>query len=170
MEHIGNSIREMQALYNLSMSEERLLVRAAKLLEDKLRNPKDFRALVNPNAVRMAAKSYFTLTHAGKEHEVFSIMFLDNQNRLITIVDNAIGTIDEASVHSREVVKQALQHNAAAVILTHNHPSGAAEPSRADRCITERLTNALELIGVRLLDHIIIGHMDSFSFAEAGLI
>ena len=104
------------------------------------------------------------------EHEVFSILFLDNRHRVISFDQMFIGTIDGASVHPREVVKRALQHNAAAVILAHNHPSGIPEPSRADISLTRRLTDALALIDVRVLDHIVVGGVETASFAERGLI
>lgn len=102
-------------------------------------------------------------------YEVFGCLFLDNRNRLICIEYLFRGTIDGASVHPREVVKAALQHNAAGIILFHNHPSGVAEPSQADEFITRRLKKALGLIDVRVLDHLIIGEQ-TYSFAEAGLL
>ena len=100
--------------------------------------------------------------------EVFAVLFLDNQHRVLAFERLFFGTINQAAVHPREVVKAVLRHNAAAVILAHNHPSGVAEPSSADRDITLRLRDALNLIDVRMLDHIIIGS-DSVSLAEMGL-
>lgn len=100
-------------------------------------------------------------------HEVFACLYLDNRHRVIRFEELFRGTIDGASVHPREVVKAALQHNAAAVILAHNHPSGVAEPSTADRHITERLKSALQLVDIRLLDHLVVGD-DCVSFAERG--
>ena len=98
-------------------------------------------------------------------------MFLDNRHRVIAFEELFTGTIDGTSVHPREVVRTALFHNAAAVILAHNHPSGVAEPSQADEQITRRLKDALALVDVRTLDHIIIGDGDSsVSFAERGLL
>jgi len=97
-------------------------------------------------------------------------MYLDNQNHLIRYEELFFGTIDGASVHPREVVKQVLQHNAAAVIFAHNHPSGLAEPSQADQRITDRLKSALSLVDVRVLDHMIVGDCDVLSFAESGLL
>jgi len=94
---------------------------------------------------------------------------MDNRNRLICVENLFRGTIDGASVHPREVVKAALQQNAAAVILFHNHPSGVATPSQADQIITDRLKDALALIDVRVLDHLIVGE-EIYSFAEAGLL
>ena len=99
--------------------------------------------------------------------EVFSCLFLDNKHRVIAFEELFRGTIDSASVHPREVVRRALEHNAAALVLAHNHPSGIAEPSASDREITNKLKQALELIDVRVLDHFIIGD-DVVSFAERG--
>jgi DNA repair protein RadC len=95
-------------------------------------------------------------------------MWLDNQTRLIAHDTLFLGTINTVTVHPREVVKSGLKNNAAAAILAHNHPSGEAEPSKADRLITERLKQALELVDIRLPDHLIIGGMDIVSFAERG--
>jgi DNA repair protein RadC len=103
-------------------------------------------------------------------HEVFCCLYLDNRHRLIHFEELFRGTIDGASVHPREVVKQALQFNAAAVIVAHNHPSGVAEPSQADEIITRRVREALLLVDIRLLDHIIIGDGASVSLAERGLL
>lgn len=119
--------------------------------------------LTSPQAV----KRYLMLQLQDLEHEVFLAVFLDNQNRLIATEKLASGTIDGASVYPREVVKTTLAHNAAAVIFAHNHPSGVAEPSRADHNITKRLKDALALIEVRVLDHIIVGS-ECLSFSEMG--
>lgn len=113
---------------------------------------------------------YLVSQLASLEHEVFSVLFLDNRHRIISFDQMFTGTIDGASVHPREVVKRALQHNAAAVILTHNHPSGIPEPSRADISLTRRLVDALALVDVRVLDHIVVGGVETVSFAERGLI
>ena len=102
------------------------------------------------------------------EHEVFACLFLDSQHRVISFDEMFSGTIDGASVYCREVVKAGLQHNAAAVILAHNHPSGIAEPSRADRRITERLVESLSLVDIRVLDHVVVGDLETVSFAERG--
>lgn len=106
----------------------------------------------------------------AQEHETFVAVWLDNRHRIIAIDELFKGTIDGASVYPREVVKTALSHNAAAVIFSHNHPSGIPEPSTADNNITDRLKSALSLVDVRVLDHIIIGGTDTVSFAERGLI
>jgi DNA repair protein RadC len=102
--------------------------------------------------------------------EVFACLFLDNQHRLIHFEELFRGTIDGASVYPREIVKQGLAHNAAAVILAHNHPSGVAEPSQADIQITRRIQSALQLVDIRVLDHIIVGDGDTTSLAQQGQI
>jgi len=116
-------------------------------------------------------KRYLSSRLRGYPHEAFGGLFLDNKHQIITFEILFTGTIDGASVHPREVVRSALNHNAAAVIFAHNHPSGVAEPSQADRNITEKLRDALELIDVRLLDHIVVGDGESTtSLAELGWI
>ncbi|HHI93011.1 MAG TPA: JAB domain-containing protein [Gammaproteobacteria bacterium] len=102
--------------------------------------------------------------------EVFSCLYLDNRHRVIQFEELFRGTINGASVHPREVVKKALGHNAAAVIFAHNHPSGVAEPSMADQQVTRQLTDALALVDVRVLDHVVVGDGATVSFAERGLI
>lgn len=111
---------------------------------------------------------YLRTCVAGLEYEVFGILFLDNRHRLIDNKHMFRGTIDGAAVPPREVVKESLNHNAAAVILYHNHPSGVAEPSRSDRNITNRLKDALSLVDIRVLDHFVIGEESVVSFAERG--
>jgi DNA repair protein RadC len=105
-----------------------------------------------------------------RPYEVFCCLFLDNRHRLIAFEEIFRGTIDGASVHPREVVRQTLLHNAAAVIIAHNHPSGVADPSQADEGVTRRIRQALAQIDVRLLDHLIVGDGQCFSFAERGLL
>jgi len=105
-----------------------------------------------------------------RPYEVFCCIFLDNRNRVIRLEELFRGTIDGASVHPREVVRQALALNSAAVILAHNHPSGIAEPSQADEFITRRLKSALALVDIRILDHLVIGDGTAVSFAERGLL
>jgi len=122
--------------------------------------------LASPQATR----DFLTARLRDLEHEVFCCLYLDNRHRLIRFEPLFRGTIDGASVHPREVVKQALQWNSAAVIIAHNHPSGVPEPSRADELITGRVKEALALVDIRLLDHIIIGDGASVSLAERGLI
>ncbi|HEX6928381.1 MAG TPA: DNA repair protein RadC [Gammaproteobacteria bacterium] len=105
-----------------------------------------------------------------RPQEIFACVFLDNRHRMLHYGELFRGTIDGASVHPREVVREALERGAAAVILAHNHPSGNAEPSAADRAITRRLREALNLVDIRVLDHIVIGDGDTVSFAERGLL
>ncbi len=123
-------------------------------------------ALQNPKIV----KEYLRSRLRSYEHEVFTCLFLDNRHRVISCDEMFHGTIDSASVHPREVVKRALQRNAAAVIFAHNHPSGVAEPSRSDCELTRRLQQALQLVEIRVLDHFVIGDTDTCSFAESGLL
>ncbi|CAA9890935.1 protein associated with replication fork, possible DNA repair protein [Candidatus Methylobacter favarea] len=123
-------------------------------------------ALTSPDATR----AYLSAQLRGYSYEVFACLFLDNQHRVIQLDELFRGTIDGASVYPREVVKQALYQNAAAVIFAHNHPSGIAEPSQADKQITEKLKQALALFDIRVLDHFIIGDGQPYSFAEHGLI
>lgn len=115
-------------------------------------------------------RRYLTAKLRHEPHEVFACLFLDNRHRVLAFEELFHGTIDGASVHPRQIVKRALYHNAAALILAHNHPSGVAEPSRADEQITLRLKEALALVDVRVLDHFIIGDGEVISFAERGLI
>lgn len=107
---------------------------------------------------------------AHKPYEVFACLFLDNRHRVLAFEELFRGTLDGASVHPREVVRASLKHNAAAVILAHNHPSGVAEPSAADRNITHQLRDALQLVGVRVLDHLVVGAGEPTSMAARGLI
>ena len=123
-------------------------------------------ALTSPEITR----AYLSAQLRGYSYEVFACLFLDNQHRVIQLDELFRGTIDGASVYPREVVKQALHHNAAAVIFAHNHPSGVTEPSQADKQITEKLKKALDLFDIRVLDHFIIGDGEPYSFAEHGLI
>ena len=102
------------------------------------------------------------------DHEVFVCLFLSNRHHILAYEEMFRGTIDGASVHPREVAKRALELNAAAIVVAHNHPSGIADPSRSDRAITTRLRDALALVEVRLLDHFVIGDGESVSFAERG--
>ena len=137
-----------------------LLERAAEALAAKYKREGTF---TNPTNV----KEYLKLKLGAHDREVFAVMLLDNQHQLISFEELFFGTIDAASIYPREVVKAALNHNAAAVVFAHNHPSGIAEPSQADRRITQRLVDALKLVDIRVLDHIVVGE-DCVSFAEKG--
>ena len=123
-------------------------------------------ALANPRATR----EFLRARLRDLDHELFCCLFLDNRHRVISFDEVFRGTIDGASVHPRDVVKLALTRNAAAVILAHNHPSGVAEPSQADELITGRLREALALVDIRVLDHIVVGDGACVSFAERGLL
>ena len=116
-----------------------------------------------------AAGRYFKQRLRGRPNEVFAALFLDNRHRTLACEELFSGTLDAAAVYPREVVRRALLHNAAAVIVSHNHPSGSAEPSAADRHITQRLLEALALVDIRLLDHVVIGDGAPVSMAARGL-
>lgn len=145
-------------------AEKKTLSRAARILEKAARY--DTQAFCNPRA----AENLLSYKLADKEHEVFAVLFLNSQHELIEYKEMFTGTIDGASVYPREVAKKALEVNAAAVILSHNHPSGNPKPSQADIDITKRLKDALALIDIRVLDHIIVGHGKTASLAQMGLI
>ena len=126
---------------------------------------REYDAMTSPNLVR----EYLSLHLSGLQHEVFAGLFLDNRHRVLEYRQLSVGTIDSAAVYPREVVKRCLASNAAAVIFAHNHPSGVAEPSDTDVRLTRKLTDALALIDVRVLDHLIIGQGVQTSLAERGL-
>ena len=117
-----------------------------------------------------AVKDFLRLRIGTLDHELFAVLFLDAQNRIIEIKDMFRGTLTQTSVYPREVVKDALALNAASVILAHNHPSGLAEPSRADELLTQALKTALALVDVRVLDHLVVAAAHTISFAERGLL
>ncbi len=117
-----------------------------------------------------AVKDYLQLQLAARAHEVFAVLFLDAQHRLLAMEELFRGTLTQASVYPREVVLRALHHQAAAVVLAHNHPSGVAEPSRADEALTQTLKAALALVDVRVLDHVIVAPGTALSMAEKGLL
>ena len=145
------------------MTDDQILDRALQILRAKhfVRGA----VLESPSATC----KYLAVKFTASQNEVFACLFLDNRHRVIALETLFHGTIDGASVHPRVVIQRALQHNAAAVILAHNHPSGVAEPSKSDQNLTQRLKSALALIDVRVLDHIIVGE-DTVSMAERGLI
>ena len=146
-----------------NVAEDAIIAQAMSILESRLRTKTT--AFTSPDQ----SKQFVRCKLQQLEHEVFSVLFLDNQNYLIEYTEMFRGTIDSASVYPREVAKVALELNAAAVIFAHNHPSGISVPSSADRNITSKLKSALELFDIRVLDHIIIGDT-TYSFAESGLI
>lgn len=145
------------------LSEAEILATAEAIIERRFR--REARLQSAADTVRFLRAKLVT-----QEHEQFGCLFLDNRHRVMAWEVLFHGTIDACSVYPRTVVKRALQHNCAAVILAHQHPSGEPEPSRADEQITRRLEEALALIDVRLLDHIVIGATASVSFAERGLL
>ncbi len=145
------------------MSRAAIVDQALRLLASEVREADNLRS---PDAVR----DYLRLMLADRPHEVFAVVFLDAQNRVITIEELFRGTLTQTSVYPREVVKEALARNAAAVILAHNHPSGSAAPSGADEALTRTLRQALALVDVRVLDHMVVTRACIFSFAEHGLI
>lgn len=144
------------------LTKHQILEKASEILAEKMFNSDVFESVSE-------TKAFLEFKLGHYEREVFSILLLDNRHRLISFQELFYGTIDSASIYPREVVKAVFNANAAAVIFAHNHPSGNAEPSTADKLITERLVDALRLIDVSVLDHIIVGH-NSVSFAERGLL
>ncbi|MEX1221768.1 MAG: DNA repair protein RadC [Idiomarina sp.] len=144
------------------LTEIELFNRASQLIEERFQRGD---AYCNPQNV----KDFLQYKLAHQEREVFSVMLLDSQHRLIEFRELFQGTINAAPVYAREVVKAALETNAAAVIFSHNHPSGVPEPSEADKRVTERLKQALQLIDITILDHIVVGET-TVSFAERGLL
>jgi len=120
----------------------------------------------SPGAVRQ----YLQLHLGAKQHEVFAVIFMDVQNRLLAMEEMFRGTLTQTSVYPREVVVRALHHRCAAVVLAHNHPSGSVHPSRADEALTQTLKSALALVDVRVLDHVIVGIGETLSMAERGLL
>lgn len=144
-------------------TDEEILDAARTLLAARVRRG---RALTNPRHTR----EFLRLQLAHLDHELFAVLFLDNRHRVIEFTPLFRGTVDGASVHPREVVKEALRRNAAAVILAHNHPSGVAEPSAADELITSRVKDALVLVDIRVLDHLVVTGDAIVSFSERGLL
>ena len=164
----GASLAELSAIPGMGPAKyaqlQAVLEMARRALGETL---KQSCALSSPEAVR----DYLRLHLAGLPHEVFFALWLDAQNRLIVAEELFCGTLTQASVYPREVVKKALKHNAAAVVLAHNHPSGLAEPSAADSQLTRELKQALALVDVKVLDHFIVaGASKPLSFAERGLL
>lgn len=145
------------------MNDDALIAKALAVLAKRMRVTD---TLNSPASVR----DYLRLLLAGKEHEVFVVVLLDAQNRVLTCEEMFRGTLTQTSVYPREVVKVALAANAGGAIFAHNHPSGVSEPSRADENLTRALKEALALVDVRVLDHFIVAGAASMSFAERGLL
>ena len=145
------------------MKREAIIQQALRLLAFEVRESD---ALASPDAVR----NFLRLKLADRRHEVFVVVFLDAQNRVIATEEMFRGTLTQTSVYPREVVIASLARNAASVILCHNHPSGVAEPSSADLALTQTLRQCLAMVDVRVIDHLIIAGPSALSFAERGLL
>ena len=154
----------LPATSGLTPYAQRTIRRAINLLDKYLRQPGI------PFTSSTAARDWLRLQLAGQEREVFMVLYLDNQHRLLESETLFAGSVNHVHVHPREVVKSALRFNAAAVVLAHNHPSGDPEASQCDRDITGRLQKALALVDVKTLDHLVIGSEGIVSFAERGWI
>jgi DNA repair protein RadC len=146
-----------------SEHEDEVIVRALRILRARLKERDVF---ATPDAV----KDYLRLQAQGLTYEVFSLMYLDGQNALIEYERLFRGTLTQTSVYPREVVKQALAHNAASIVLHHNHPSGVCQPSRSDEALTQTLKSSLALVDIRVLDHIITSDRGALSMAERGML
>ena len=155
-------VREAETGRYRPAAESEVLNHAAELLAPRvlgqiLSSPRD-------------AQDFLRAKLARLEHEVFAVLYLDNRHRVLAFEELFRGTINGTAVYPREVVKRALHHNAAALILVHNHPSGVAEPSRSDEVLTQRLREVLSLVDVRVLDHLVVGSEGVVSFADRGLV
>jgi DNA repair protein RadC len=141
-------------------STKRIVTTALKLLEKQMKIEK------NQFTKTKQVIDYLRLKLAQKEREHFVAMYLNNQHQLLKVETLFMGTINSVEIHPREIIKQALKHNATAIIFAHNHPSGEAQPSNADRNINQKLIEILNIVDIRVLDHIVIGRQSHFSFAE----
>src|SRR6202162_2314994 len=145
------------------MTKDQTIKRALRILEARMRNTS---ALSSPSSVR----DYLRILLHDRGREVFVVVFMDAQHRVIASEELFRGTLTQTSVYPREVVKETLAHNAAAVVFAHNHPSGVTEPSRADEALTQALKQALALVDIRTLDHFVVAGHQVVSFAERGLL
>ena len=148
----------------LQTREDRAIYRALKILESRMKVGGD--EIATPNG----ARDYLRLLLGDEDREVFAVVFLDAQNRVITCEPMFYGTLTQIAVYPREVVRRAMYHNAAAVLLAHNHPSGNTDPSHADLDLTYRLMELLKHFDIRVLDHLIVAGMESISLRECGLL
>ena len=155
-------VRDESGQYRPASADE-VLCQARRVLASRVRRGA---TMSSPQAV----KDYLRVQIGALDHEVFSVIFLDAQHRIVALREMFRGTLTQTSVYPREVVKEALALNAAAVLLAHNHPSGVAEPSRSDEFLTQSLKTALALVDVRVLDHFVVAGADVVSLAERGLI
>ena len=144
--------------------EDRAIARALKILERRAGGPKDVLGGVTESAL------FFQLRLAGEQREHFEIAFLNTQFQVIAVERLFSGTIDAAEVHPRIVVQRALAHNATAVLMAHNHPSGSAKPSASDRAVTDKLKAALDTVDIRLLDHFVVTSREVVSMASQGML
>ena len=156
-------VKEENGRYRMATGDE-ILEAANAELERRFRRVSD--ALTSPELT----KEFLRVRLAPQPYEIFSVIWLDNRHRVLAFDEMFRGTIDGASVHPREVVRAAIDYNAAACILAHNHPSGVAEPSQADLRITQKIKEALAIVDVRVLDHMIVGEGVPCSLAERGLL
>lgn len=160
------TVQSLQLIKGLGPAKQAELLAVFEMARRALsQRLKEREAFHTPGAV----KQYLQLQLAHKNHEVFAVLFLDHQNRMLAMEELFRGTLSQTSVYPREVVLRALHHQAAAVVLSHNHPSGSVQPSRADEHLTQTLKAALALVDVRVLDHIIVGQGQALSMAEQGL-
>ena len=155
-------VQDVAGTYRPAQADE-VLQAAQRLLLARVRHAD---ILSSPQVVR----DFLRVRLSGLEHEMFAVVHLDAQNRVIEYVEMFRGTVSQTSVYPREVVKETLARNSAAVVLVHNHPSGTVQPSRADEALTQTLKAALALVDVRVLDHLIVAGPDILSFAEKGLL
>jgi DNA repair protein RadC len=163
---LQSTVQSLQLVKGLGPAKQAELLAVFELARRALsQRLKEREAFHTPSAV----KQYLQLQLAHKNHEVFAVLFLDSQNRMLALEELFRGTLSQTSVYPREVVLRALHHQAAAVVLSHNHPSGSVQPSRADEHLTQTLKASLALVDVRVLDHIIVGQGQALSMAESGL-
>jgi DNA repair protein RadC len=156
-------VEEQRAVYGLT-DDEALVQHALAVVGKRLK--KMGACVSSPQMV----KDFLRLSFAGQEYESFVVLFIDVKNRVLEVKELFRGTLTHTSVYPREVLKEGLALNASGVIVAHNHPSGEAEPSDADKLLTRSLTSALALVDIRVLDHIVVAGLQSYSFAEHGLI
>jgi DNA repair protein RadC len=163
---LNATVQSLQMVKGLGPAKQAELLAVFEMARRALsQRMKEREAFHTPGAV----KQYLQLQLAHKNHEVFAVLFLDNQNRMLAMEELFRGTLNQTSVYPREVVLRALHHQAAAVVLSHNHPSGSVQPSRADEHLTQTLKASLALVDVRVIDHIIVGQGLALSMAEQGL-
>lgn len=154
-------VKDAQGRYHLHATAEEVLQLANRIIASKFRRGAKFQSPTDTSKYLIQKLHHY-------EHEIFAVIFLDNRHRILAYEEMFRGTIDGASVYPREIVKRALELNAAAIIMAHNHPSGEPEPSHADRALTKKVKEACSFLEIRVLDHFIVGGNQSTSFAEKG--